>query len=357
MQKGVGAAAHRWHQRCGWLWAVPAALLLHLLVLGALGGPFPHSVGGLRQARSGEQPLALWVRLQAAPPRVLTHDALAQPGASNLAGTDTAMEQATGQAVEQATEAQQGPSGAVAQDPATPPVIGSSADVAGAARPVLASRAPPNFHQALQVRRGAQSGHGLWSWSMDAGRYRTELNAQLGEPQGARAPSSLNWSSRGGWDKHGVAPERFLTQPSRGGARAVNFQRDTGRVSYSGPTGQSALVPGAQDRLSWLVQLLALVQAHPPGQGLPAELPLWVAGPQGDGGDWWFQVQWEPATQCWRFTRRADRRYDVQVQAWVAGAGGPQARLVRLEMGHEGSRQAPWLLMDAEQPAACGHAP
>jgi hypothetical protein len=68
-------------------------------------------------------------------------------------------------------------------------------------------------------------------------------------------------------------------------------------------------------------------------------------------------VQWEPATQCWRFTRRADRRYDVQVQAWVAGAGGPQARLVRLEMGHEGSRQAPWLLMDAQQPAACGHAP
>jgi hypothetical protein len=191
---------------------------------------------------------------------------------------------------------------------------------------------------------------------MEAGRYRTELNAQLGEPHGARAPMSLNWSSRGGWDSHGVAPERFLTQPSRGGARAVNFQRDSGRVSYSGPTGESALAPGAQDRLSWLVQLLALVQAHPPGQGLPAELPLWVAGPQGDGGDWWFQVQWEPATQCWRFTRRADRRYEVQVQAWVAGAGGPQARLVRLEMGHEGSRQPPWLLMDAEQPAACGHA-
>ena len=232
MQKGVGAAAHRWHQRCGWLWAVPAALLLHLLVLGALGGPFPHNAGGLPQARSGQQPLALWARLQAAPPPVLTHDALAQPGASNLARPDAAMEQATGQAAEQATQAQQGPSGAVAQDPATPPVIGPSAEAAGAPRPVLASRAPPNFHQALQVRRGAQSGHGFWSWSMDAGRYRSELNAQLGEPQGARAPMSLNWSSRGGWDKHGVAPERFLTQPSRGGARAGRAFRPNCRCGW-----------------------------------------------------------------------------------------------------------------------------
>ncbi|NBT11039.1 MAG: hypothetical protein EBT24_08580 [Betaproteobacteria bacterium] len=206
----------------------------------------------------------------------------------------------------------------------------------------------------LTVRRGSQSGVGSWAWTVTAGRYRTQLQAHLGQaPEGA-APA-LNWSSQGGLDEHGVAPERFLTQPRRGGARAVNFQRDTGLVSYSGPTGQAALVPGAQDRLSWLVQLLALAQAHPTGQGLPAQWPLWVAGPQGDGDHWWFELQWHPATECWQFTRRAERRYEVEVQAWVKG--GAVARLIRLEMGHEGSRQPPWQLEDAAQPGACGHRP
>ena len=200
------------------------------------------------------------------------------------------------------------------------------------------------------MRRGVQVGHGRWTWSVQAGRYQTHLQAHWGQRQEAAAPA-LNWSSHGALDEHGLAPERFITKPTRGGARAVNFQRDTGRVSYSGPTGQVALVAGAQDRLSWMVQLLALVQAHPQGQGLPPQVPLWVAGPQGDGADWWFSVRWHPDVQCWEFTRRAQRRYEVQVQAWVKA--GPTARLIRLEMGPEGGRQPDWLLEDATEPQAC----
>lgn len=248
--------------------------------------------------------------------------------------------------------------------PYTPP----GAAPQGLQRPAWPTRIPADFIQTLNVSRGSQTGQGQWSWSVTGGRYRSELKAQLDDPRATRrlpvhpgeaAPSTaapvLHWSSSGGLDAYGVAPERFLTQPVKGGARAVNFQRDTGRVSYSGPTGQAALVPGAQDRLSWLVQLLALAQAHPEGRGLPAELPLWVAGPQGDGGDWRFAVEWNPATSCWEFTRRAERRYDVQVQAWVAV--GSTAQLIRLEMGPEGGRQAPWLLRDAARPQACGHPP
>ena len=220
----------------------------------------------------------------------------------------------------------------------------------GLPRAPLPTRIPPDFDQVLQVRRGAQVGHGRWTWSIQAGRYHTSLQAHWGQRQEAAAPA-LNWSSHGALDEHGLAPERFVTKPTRGGARAVNFQRDTGRVSYSGPTGQVPLVAGAQDRLSWMVQLLALVQAHPQGQGLPPQVPLWVAGPQGDGGDWWFSARWHPDVQCWEFTRRAQRRYEVQVQAWVKA--GPMARLIRLEMGPEGGRQPDWLLEDATEPQAC----
>lgn len=135
----------------------------------------------------------------------------------------------------------------------------------------------------------------------------------------------------------------------------MNFQRDTGLVTYSGPTGQMALVPGAQDRLSWLVQLLALVEAQAPGQGLPERLALWVAGPQGDGADWWFDVRWDAHHGCWHFSRRAERRFDVQVQVWVARE--PTAQLVLLEMGPEGGRQPPWRLQDAAAPRRCGLPP
>jgi hypothetical protein len=233
---------------------------------------------------------------------------------------------------------------------ATRAATGTATRAAGVPRPPLPTRIPDDFEQALRVRRGSQSGQGHWAWSVKAGRYRTELQALVGNAKAAAAPG-LNWSSQGGLDEHGLAPERFVSQPARGGARAVNFQRDTGWVSYSGPTGQAALLPGAQDRLSWLVQLLALAQAHPWGLGLPAQLPLWVAGPQGDGADWWFDVQWHPRTQCWQFTRRPERRYEVLVQAWVQPL--PRARLIRLDMGPEGSRQPLWQLEDAAQPEAC----
>lgn len=171
------------------------------------------------------------------------------------------------------------------------------------------------------------------------------------------APQALNWVSTGSLDEHGVAPERFLSQPSRGGARAVNFQRDTGLVSYSGPTGQVALLPGAQDRLSWLVQLLALVQGHPEGAPVPSRWPIWVAGPQGDGADWWFELTVTPTAQgpCWHLRRRAEQRYEVQVQAWVLGAS--PARLAHLVMGAAGGRQAPWELWDPTLGPLCGPSP
>jgi hypothetical protein len=228
---------------------------------------------------------------------------------------------------------------------------------------VLPTRIPANFEQNLQVRRGVQSGQARWAWEVDRGRYRSSLKADVRDRSGAAA---LDWASHGGIDEHGVSPDRFLARPARGGARAVNFQRDGGVVSYSGPTGQAALVAGAQDRLSWMVQVLAIVQARVDGplapgdapKELPSRLPIWVAGPQGDGGDWWFEVHRLPDTGCWHFRRRAERRYDVQVDLWVAGPPAASgARLARLVMGPDGGRQAAWELRDSELALACGLPP
>ncbi|MBU6194975.1 MAG: hypothetical protein KGP02_08795 [Burkholderiales bacterium] len=346
------------------------SLLLHALWWAWSQGPAPRQAHGVRQAQGGARPGPMWVRLQ-------DEVALPPPGLGPAAPLSPASRAAkAAEAVQNQGMEGAGTASAHAAPPLTASGTAPRADhsaitraitrattsattsttstttttTAGAPRPVLPTRIPGDFEQALRVRRGRQSGAGRWAWSVQGGRYRTELQAQVGDAQTAAAPT-LNWSSHGGLDEHGLAPERFVSQPLRGGARAVNFQRDTGWVSYSGPTGQVALQPGAQDRLSWLVQLLALAQAHPSGVGLPAQLPLWVAGPQGDGADWWFDVQWHPRTQCWQFTRRPERRYEVLVQAWVQPL--PRARLIRLDMGPEGSRQPLWQLEDAAQPEAC----
>jgi hypothetical protein len=233
----------------------------------------------------------------------------------------------------------------------------------GPPRPVLPTRVPASFEQALQVRRGAQRGQARWAWEVDRGRYRSRLTADVKDRAGTAA---LDWASHGGIDEHGVSPDRFLSRPVRGGARAVNFQRDGGVVSYSGPTGQVPLVVGAQDRLSWMVQVLAIVQARVDGplaaadasKELPSRLPIWVAGPQGDGGDWWFEVHRRPDTGCWHFRRQAERRYDVQVDLWVAGPPAASgARLARLVMGPDGGRQAAWELRDSDLALACGLPP
>ena len=49
----------------------------------------------------------------------------------------------------------------------------------------------------------------------------------------------------------------------RKSARAVNFSRDTGTISFSGSTARWPLLAGSQDRLSWMIQLGGIVAANP----------------------------------------------------------------------------------------------
>ena len=73
----------------------------------------------------------------------------------------------------------------------------------------------------------------------------------------------LSQSSQGELDAHGLAPVRFVDQRARKAARAVNFSRDTGTISFSGSTARWPLLAGSQDRLSWMIQLGGIVAANP----------------------------------------------------------------------------------------------
>ncbi len=81
-------------------------------------------------------------------------------------------------------------------------------------------------------------------WQVDAGRYVLQLQATL--PQGR----AIEQRSQGGFDEAGLAPEGQADRRRGRDVRAANFQREQGKISFSGPRWKWPLHGGAQDRLS-----------------------------------------------------------------------------------------------------------
>ena len=67
--------------------------------------------------------------------------------------------------------------------------------------------------------------------------------------------AALGSDSQGRLGAAGLAPERYVESRRGREQRAVNFQHEAGRITFSGPQLQYPLLPGAQDRLSWICLL------------------------------------------------------------------------------------------------------
>jgi hypothetical protein len=165
------------------------------------------------------------------------------------------------------------------------------------------------------LRRGASTGSAELHWHHDGERYVARLDGRL------NGEALLRWESRGGFDAAGIAPERFVVR-SRRSARAVNFQRDAGTITFSGPTLEHLLQPGAQDRLSWMLQLAAIADAHAPRAG--ERISMQVAGPRGDAERWLFDFDGAYSVeldgvpvQALRARREPRQRYDTRIEVWL----------------------------------------
>jgi len=71
---------------------------------------------------------------------------------------------------------------------------------------------------------------------------------------------------------------------------AANFQRSAGKITYSGPSNEYNLVPGTQDRLTWMVQIGAIAAADPKGVAAGKRVSMYVTGARGDADVWTFQA-------------------------------------------------------------------
>jgi len=139
---------------------------------------------------------------------------------------------------------------------------------------------PPAATLHYQVRRGFLRGDGEIRWQPAGDTYRVVLEARIA------GLTLLVQTSEGAIDGNGLAPLRFLDQRARRAAQAANFNRDSGRITFSGTTAEAPLVAGAQDRLSWMIQLAGIVAADPALLHEGSRITMAVVGARGDAGIW-----------------------------------------------------------------------
>jgi len=223
------------------------------------------------------------------------------------------------------------------------------ADADGTPPPVYATRLPPPLTLHYEIGAGDAPRPATLQWAPGADGYTLQL-LEAG-------PTAAGRHSQGTLDAHGVAPERY-TESRRGRElRAANFRRDAGVISFSGPAQQHALLPGAQDRLSWIVQLAGILGANPALATPGATLQMLVAGTRGDAEVWDFTAQGFEAvdqpegssTRALKLQREPRRLYDTQVQVWVDPAQHWLPQRLRLTLRASG-QAIEWRLRAAAPP-------
>ncbi len=205
--------------------------------------------------------------------------------------------------------------------PAAEPVAASEPPAAPAIDvPVYATRLPPPGTWRYQLARGIASGDAVLSWQPnEQQRYEIKLEGFIA------GITVLDWVSTGALDNAGIAPDRFVIRRRGKDSQAANFQRDAGKITFSGPTHELPLIAGVQDRLSWMVQLPAVIEAAPQRFGAGASVVLMVIGARGGADVWTFNVigaERVGDTAALKLVREARKPRDVQVEIWLDPARG-----------------------------------
>ncbi len=203
---------------------------------------------------------------------------------------------------------------------ATAPALAASAaggDAEGAP-PLYATRPPAAATLRYELRRGRLTGSGELLWRPEGGRYSLRLEGSV------VGLNVLTQESTGTLDVHGLAPERFTDRRARRPMVAANFEREAGRIRFSGPSAELPWQAGVQDRLSWMMQLAAVAAAEPQRLAEGERIVLQVVGARGDGSSWAFRSLGPESLSLFgeridtvRFLREPRHPYDTRVEVWL----------------------------------------
>lgn len=158
----------------------------------------------------------------------------------------------------------------------------------------------------------------LWKNSQD--HYETRLEV------GAFLVGSRTQTSSGQLGREGLMPTRFSDKTRS--ELAVHFQRDKGVISFSANTAEVPLLKGAQDRLSVVLQLSALLAGDPTRYPVGTMLSFQTVS-QREAEVWQFKVDTEETLHLpygdlpsIKLLRTPRRDFDQRIELWLAPSLG-----------------------------------
>jgi hypothetical protein len=198
-------------------------------------------------------------------------------------------------------------------------------------------------------------------YEVSSNKFPFSLNAELGwEQDGASYDAKLSFgafglrrvqTSRGQITSDGLAPLRFSDKYRS--EVAAHFVREKGKVTFSANTPDAPLLAGAQDRLSVVLQLAAMIAGDPERFPRASTITLQIIGPR-DADIWLFTVEEDEtlnlpggpqATR--KLVRNPRREFDQRVELWLAPALGYLPARIRITEANGDYIDQKWLSSDA----------
>jgi hypothetical protein len=172
----------------------------------------------------------------------------------------------------------------------------------------------------IAMHRGTTvSGRAELAWRHDGRAYEASLRLDA-PPLPARAQRSS-----GELAPDGLAPLRFSDRLRS--EEAAHFDRDGGRIVFSSNRPPAPLRGGAQDRLSVLLQLQALLAA-PPARWAAGDTIVLQTATTREAEDWRFTVDGHETValpngplSALKLTRAPQREYDLRLELWFVPGG------------------------------------
>lgn len=188
---------------------------------------------------------------------------------------------------------------------------------------------PPAIDWRYLLLQNGRQGQARLTWRPDGAVYALRMEREI---DGRQLPGSR---SEGRLDPQGLSPLRFTQQRAgRPGqaprdAAATNFRRSEGpgqgSISFSASAELVPMPDGVQDRISWWLQLAAIVAAAPQRFQPGASLHMPVIGLRGEAMEWVFEVRDEAAldlpvghiARTVHLRRAAVGPYGGEIELWL----------------------------------------
>ena len=193
-------------------------------------------------------------------------------------------------------------------------------------------------------------------YSVSANRFPFGANAELlWKQDGAQYEARLSFSvfgqtrvqnSRGQVTPQGLAPIRFSDKFRS--EVAAHFNREQGKVTFSANTPDVPLLAGAQDHLSILVQLAAMLAGDPGHYPAATTLSFQAIGPR-EADTWLFAIENTEKLDLpggelntLKVVRNPRKEFDQRVELWLAPALGYLPARIRITEANGDSIDQKW---------------